>query len=92
MTEPQGRSRCEHLQLGDDLLLGHVDDVDVLHGKGGIGDDGQDPGIHLFGDGSSGKHGGQDGLTKRRTENVVSHSASQTKHQVSAISSLKTKC
>lgn len=55
-----------HLKLGDDLLLGHIDDGHVLHGEGGIRDDGQQPGVHLLGHGGSGQHGGQDGLRGRR--------------------------
>lgn len=42
------------LQFGDDLLLRHVDDAHVLHSEGGIRDDSQDSGVHLFGHGRSG--------------------------------------
>lgn len=43
-----------HLQFGDDLLLGHVNDANVLHSKGRVGDDGQDSCVHLLGYGGSG--------------------------------------
>jgi len=51
-----------HLQLGDDLLLGGVDDADVVDREGRVRDDGEHAGVHLFGHGGSGQHGREDGL------------------------------
>ena len=51
-----------YLQLADDLRLGDGHQLRVLDGEGGVGDDGQEAGVHLLGGGGPGQHGAQDGL------------------------------